>query len=87
MKSPIKVNKCSKMIKDKEKKRMDEDKKDYLHKLVDMTTHHLVGRYTGNLFHFPRSEELIGAVHSRLSIRPNTRTNLLLPLTSHLPLF
>ena len=87
MKSPIKVNKCSKMIKDKEKKRMDEDKKDYLHKLVDMTTHHLVGRYTGNLFHFPRSKELIGAIHSCLSIRPNTGTNLLLPLTSYLLLF
>ena len=68
----------------KRKKRMDEDKKNYLHEFMDMMTHHLVGRYTGNLFHFSRGKKLIGAIHSCLSIRPNAGTNLLLPFTSHL---
>ena len=63
---------------------MDEDKKNYLLELVDMTTHHLVGRYTGNLFHFPKSKKFIGTIHGCLSIRPNAGTNLLLPLVSHL---
>ena len=63
---------------------MDEDKKNYLHELVDMTTHHLVRRYAGNLLHFPRSKKFMGTVHDCLNIRSDAGTNLLLPLTSHL---
>ena len=63
---------------------MDEDMKKYLHELVDMTTHHLVRRYAGNLLHFPRSKKVMGTIHSCLSISPDTGTDLLLLLASHL---
>ena len=63
---------------------MDEDRKKYLHELVDMMTHHLVRRYAGNLLHFPRSKKVIGTIHSYLSISPDIGTNLLLPLASQL---
>ena len=63
---------------------MDEDRKKYLHELVDMMTHHLVRRYAGNLLHFPRSKKFMGTVHDCLSIRSDAGTNLLLPLASHL---
>ena len=63
---------------------MDEDKKNYLHELVDMTTHHLVRRCAGDLLHLPRSKKFMGAIHGYLSIRPDAGTDLLLPLASHL---
>ena len=63
---------------------MDKDRKKYLHELVDMTTHHLVKRYAGNLLHFPRSKNFMGTIHGCLSIRPDAGTDLLLPLASHL---
>ena len=63
---------------------MDEDKNNYLHELVDVTTHHLMERYTGNLFHFSRGKKFIGTIHDCLNIRPNAGTNLLLTFTSHL---
>ena len=63
---------------------MDEDKKKYLHELVDMTTHHLVRRCAGNLFHFHRSKKFMGTIHDCLCIRPDARADLLLPLDSHL---
>ena len=63
---------------------MDEDKKKYLHELVDMKTHHLVRRCAGNLLHFPRSKKFMGVIHGYLSIRPDAGTDLLLPLASHL---
>ena len=63
---------------------MDEDKKKYLHELVDMTTHHLVRRCAGNLFHFHRSKKFMGTIHDCLCIRPDTGADLLLPLDSHL---
>ena len=63
---------------------MDKDKKNYLHKLVDMTTHYLVRRYTGNLLHFPKGKKFMGTIYGCLSIRPDVRTNFLLSFTSHL---
>ena len=63
---------------------MDEDRKKYLHQLVDMTTHHLVRRCVGNLLHFPRSKKFMGAIHGHLNIKPDAGTDLLLPLASHL---
>ena len=65
---------------------MDEDRKKYLHlhELVDMTTHHLVRRYAGNLLHFPKGKKFMGTIHGCLNISPDTGTNLLIPLASHL---
>ena len=63
---------------------MDEDRKKYLHQLVDMMTYHLVRRCAGNLLHFPRSKKFMGAIHGYLSIRPDAGTELLLPLASYL---
>ena len=63
---------------------MDEDKKKYLHELVDMTTHHLVRRCAGNLLHFHRSKKFMGTIHGCLSIRPDAGADLLLLLASHL---
>ena len=63
---------------------MDEDRKKYLHEIVNMTAHHLVKRCAGNLLHFPRSKKFMGTIHGYLSIRPDAGTDLLLPLASHL---
>ena len=63
---------------------MDEDRKKYLHELMDMTAHHLMRRCAGNLLHFPKGKKFICMIHGHLSIRPDARTNLLLPLASYL---
>ena len=63
---------------------MDEDRKKYLHELVDMMTHHLVRRCAGNLLHFPKGKKFMGTIYGCLSIRPDVRTNFLLSFTSHL---
>ena len=63
---------------------MDEDKKNYLHELVDMTTHYLVRKYTGNLLHFPRGKKFMGTIYGCLSIRLDVGTNFLLSFASHL---
>ena len=54
---------------------------------MDMTVDHLMRRCARNLLHFPKSKEFINTIHSCFYIRPDARTDLLLPLASYLQPF
>ena len=69
------------------KKKGNEGRKNYLHELMDMTANHLVGRCARNLLHFPKGKEFIDTIHGCLCIRPDARTDFLLPLASYLQPF
>ena len=71
----------------KKKKKVNEDRRDYLHELMDMTADHLMRRCARNLLHFPKGKEFISTIHGCLCIRLDARIDLLLPLASYLQPF
>ena len=60
---------------------------DYLHKLVNVMAHHLVGRNTRDFFHLPGSKELIGMAMAVLTSDQTLAPTFSFPLLATFYLF